>query len=85
MKYRYWFMLFSLLVYQLAFSQENSAPVVENVIFEQRTDGSYLVDVYYDVYDADGDYLTINMRVSDDGGETWDFPCDEVRAMWATV
>ena len=56
---------------QLIFAQ-NSAPVVENVTAAQRTDGSKVVDIYYDVSDADGDTLTIIMQVSSDGGQTWD-------------
>ena len=56
---------------QLLFAQ-NSAPVVENVTAAQRTDGSKVVDIYYDVSDADGDALTITMQVSSDSGQTWD-------------
>ena len=56
---------------QLIFAQ-NSAPVVENVTAAQRTDGSKVVDIYYDVSDADGDTLTITMQVSSDSGQTWD-------------
>ena len=33
---------------------QNEAPKVKNVIFSQRTDGTYLVDIYYDIYDPDG-------------------------------
>ena len=51
---------------------QNSAPVVENVTAAQRTDGSKVVDIYYDVSDADGDALTITMQVSSDSGQTWD-------------
>lgn len=50
-------------------------PVVEDVVFFQRTDGSKLVDITYDVSDADGDNLTIAVAVSDDGGLTWNVPC----------
>ena len=56
---------------QLIFAQ-NSAPVVENVTAAQRTDGSKVVDIYYDVSDADGDMLMIIMQVSSDGGQIWD-------------
>ena len=31
---------------------QNSAPVVQNVTFTPRTDGSYFVDIYYDLYDC---------------------------------
>jgi len=50
----------------------NSLPVVENFEFTQRRDGSKIVDVFYDVMDADGDTLSVSMLVSDDGGETWE-------------
>lgn len=52
---------------------QNQAPVVENVRFTQRTDGSFKVDIYYDVNDADGDSMTISMLVSEDAGSTFDF------------
>lgn len=54
----------------------NSLPEVENFYFQQRNDGSKIVDVYYDVTDADGDTLSVSMQVSDDGGETWEISCD---------
>jgi uncharacterized protein (TIGR02145 family) len=50
-----------------------SAPDVTNVSFAQRTDGSGIVDITYDVSDADGDVLTISLLVSDDGGSTYTF------------
>jgi parallel beta-helix repeat protein len=50
-------------------------PVVENVRFEQRTDGSLLVDIYYDATDADGDSLKIIIEASDNYGATWTLPC----------
>ena len=48
----------------------NRAPVVSNVQAAQRA-GTMLVDVTYDVYDADGDALTITLQMSNDGGQTW--------------
>jgi len=51
------------------------SPVVENVRFSQRTDGSLLVDIYYDVTDEDGDLLEITIEASDDHGATWVLPC----------
>ena len=56
----------------LLFSQNNT-PEVTNVTFEQRTDGSFKVDIYYDLYDADGDEMTVSMEVSDDAGQTYGF------------
>jgi formylglycine-generating enzyme required for sulfatase activity len=54
---------------------ENHAPTVENVRFFQRTDGSLLVDVYYDALDADNDSLEISMQVFNNDGSTWNVPC----------
>ena len=51
------------------------APVVENVRFEQRTDGSLMVDIYYDVFDAANDPVDITIEASNDNGETWDLLC----------
>lgn len=46
-------------------------PTVSNVTASQRTDGSKIVDIYYDVSDGDGDTLTISLELSDDGGSSW--------------
>jgi hypothetical protein len=51
-----------------------AAPEVANVRMQQRTDGSRLVDIHYDLADADGDTMAVSLRFSDDGGATWDFP-----------
>lgn len=53
-------------------------PVVSNVFFHQRTDGSGLIDVNYRLADADGDSCCISMRVSKDGGLSWEVPCPSV-------
>ena len=45
---------------------QNHAPVVENVTFVQKTDGSFMVDIYYDVTDADGNAMAVSMKVSND-------------------
>jgi hypothetical protein len=49
-------------------------PVVTNVAFAQRTDGSGLVDVTYDLADPDSPTLTVTMEVSADGGLNWTVP-----------
>jgi formylglycine-generating enzyme required for sulfatase activity len=51
----------------------NRAPVVSNVSARQRP-GTMFVDITYDVYDADGDRLTITVQISDDDGRTWRVP-----------
>ena len=47
-------------------------PVVRNVEAAQRRDGSQLVDITYDVEDADTDTLTwVKVEASADNGDTW--------------
>ncbi len=64
-------------LFETAFAQ-NTNPVVSNVHFAKRTDGSIIVDVYYDVTDADGNSLTVTMLASNDNGTTWTFPCSSI-------
>jgi parallel beta-helix repeat protein len=54
------------------------AQVVEKVRYDQRTDGSLLVDIYYDVTHAGGLPLTIAVEASDDHGATWNLPCNSL-------
>ncbi len=49
-------------------------PVVSNVQLAQRTDGSGLVDIFYDLADADNDTAAVAVQFSIDGGQTWDYP-----------
>lgn len=49
----------------------NTAPVVGPVTAIQRTDGSKVVDIRYNLSDADGDTCTVTLQVSSDGGTTW--------------
>ncbi|HNT52663.1 MAG TPA: SUMF1/EgtB/PvdO family nonheme iron enzyme, partial [Candidatus Syntrophosphaera sp.] len=48
-----------------------TAPVVSNVSASQRTDGSKIVDIYYDLYDADGDLCDITLAISADNGASF--------------
>ncbi|MFC2135335.1 FISUMP domain-containing protein [Bacteroidota bacterium] len=57
---------------------QNINPVVSNVTFSQRTDGSFIVDIYYDVNDADGNSMTVTMQASNDSGATWIFSCEQI-------
>ncbi len=50
-------------------------PVVENVRFEQRTDGSLWVDIYYDLISPGELLLDIDIEASDDNGTSWTLPC----------
>jgi len=54
-------------------SGDNHSPRVSNVAAKQRA-GTKLVDITYDIEDADGDALTISVRVSDNGGLTFGIP-----------
>mgnify|MGYP000305016983 CR=1 FL=1 len=49
------------------------SPVVSNVTFAQRTDGSLKVDITYDVTAVKE--VAISVEASDDGGTTWDLIC----------
>ena len=53
-------------------------PVVENVRFEQRTDGSLIVDIYYDLIGpADTPHMIV-VEASGDNGQTWDLHCESI-------
>ena len=52
------------------FSLGNTAPVVSNVQAQQQN-MTRLVEISYDVADADNDYLTIMVLVSNDGSSTF--------------
>ena len=68
------FLIVMLINFSFLFAQ-NNAPQVINVSFLQRTDGSFIVDVYYDLVDADSNGVSVTMDVSDDNGATWNFTC----------
>ncbi|MBK6900579.1 MAG: hypothetical protein IPH09_15450 [bacterium] len=59
----------------LAVAAQAADPVVSNVTPAQRTDGSGIVEVTYDLADADGDTCFIGLQASTDGGATWILPC----------
>ena len=71
------FSFFLLLNISILFAQ-NNAPEVTNVTFGQRNDGSFIVDVYYDLDEADGDTMFVHMLVSNDAGSSWNFSCDSI-------
>jgi formylglycine-generating enzyme required for sulfatase activity len=54
----------------------NTPPVVSNVTAAQREDNSNLIDIYYDLDDAEGDTCTVWVMVSDNNGESWRVPAD---------
>jgi len=53
---------------------QNSPPEVTNVTASQRKDASKMVDITYDLSDADGDACTVWVLASDDNGSTWTVP-----------
>ncbi len=67
--WKIFFLTISLFLFNSIYAQ-NSAPLVTNVQVGQHA-GAKLVDITYDVFDADGDTLTISVEVSDDGGKTF--------------
>jgi uncharacterized protein (TIGR02145 family) len=50
-----------------------SPPKIEKVTFVQRNDGSFLVDIYYDLYGWIDGNLTVTLFASNNGGTTFDF------------
>lgn len=48
-----------------------TVPIVYNTSIAQRTDGSKLVDISYDLFDANGDLCEIGLSLSDDGGNSF--------------
>ncbi|MDA7676383.1 formylglycine-generating enzyme family protein [bacterium] len=55
----------------------SEVPKVENVRASQR-DGTKIVDILYDVEDAENDKLVIRVQISSDGGETFNVPAREL-------
>ena len=49
-------------------------PVVSNIRVSQRP-GTKLVDIYYDLTDADGDLQLVQVAASSDAGLTYGLPC----------
>jgi parallel beta-helix repeat protein len=46
-------------------------PIISNVTANQKTDGSKVVDIYYDLADQDSLTLSVSVKVSSDGGSTY--------------
>ena len=69
----YCYRILCCLVFLLGFSLITQAapPVVSNVRALQRTDGSLLVDIYYDVEAPDRDHVIVSVMISDDGGSSY--------------
>jgi hypothetical protein len=56
----------------------NNSPTIEILVVDQRDDGSYIVNIYYNLYDVDADTVKVIMFVSSDYGTTWDFSYEDV-------
>ena len=54
-----------------------AVPVVSNVTSQQRV-GTKLVDIFYDVADANGDTLKIRIEVSSNAGTTYNVPASSL-------
>jgi hypothetical protein len=52
---------------------EPTAPIIYNTSVAQRTDGSGLVDIYYDLFDANNDLCEVSLMLSSDGGDSFDY------------
>ena len=63
-----------LFFYNVGFTQNND-PVIGTVNVQQR-EGTFLVDIYYDVTDDDGDPLIVYVQVSNDSGKTFAVPAN---------
>ena len=50
-----------------------AAPEVSNITAVQRS-GTKLVDIYYDVTDAENDSLTVAVQLSSNAGSSWNIP-----------
>jgi formylglycine-generating enzyme required for sulfatase activity len=50
-----------------------AAPEVSNITANQRA-GTKLVDIYYDVTDAENDPLTVSIQISSNAGANWNIP-----------
>ena len=70
--------VFLFVINSLQVAAQNQSPQVTNVAFSQRTDGSFFVDVYYDVNDPEGSLMTVSMQASSNNGITWDFSANNI-------
>ena len=57
----------------IALGAHAAAPVVTNVVASQRS-GTKLIDIRYDVFDADADPLKIRIEISHNGGSNYSVP-----------
>ena len=65
-------LLILLFLLSLPLFAQATAPEVSNVTASQRTDGSKIVDIWYDLYDANDDLCNISVKVSANNGSSYD-------------
>jgi uncharacterized protein (TIGR02145 family) len=65
------FLVVALIFLQTFLFAQNSAPLVSNVYFTQKTDGTGIVDIYYDLTDDHNAGISITMLISNDAGSSW--------------
>lgn len=75
MKTKLVFIVTILLFSVIKISAQVTAPVVSNVTF---TIINGIVDIYYDLYDAENDPMTVHMMVSNDGGLHFGYSCIQI-------
>lgn len=56
-----------------AVEAEYTAPIVYNTSVAQRTDGSKLVDISYNLFDANGDLCEVSLKLSSNAGATFNY------------
>jgi formylglycine-generating enzyme required for sulfatase activity len=61
----------------LSITARAAAPIVTNVVASQRS-GTKLIDIHYDVLDADGDLLKIRLEISQNGGTNYSVPANAI-------
>ena len=52
---------------------EFTPPIIYNTLVAQRIDGSKLVDISYDLFDANGDLCEVALKLSSDGGASFGY------------
>jgi hypothetical protein len=71
----------SLPLFTLVSAAQATPPVVSNIRASQRA-GTHLIDLYYNVSDADGNSpLTVYVTVSDNAGASYNLPVSSPRSL----
>ncbi len=73
-----YFSIALLMFFNIQTSAQNNDPIVSNVLFSQRSDGSGMVDINYDVTNTDGGNIFITVKASNNDGTTWNYAIIQV-------